>query len=136
MGSYDDAALFLAACDLSASRSVTGDFVVKDVREKLDLDINAIADYLKAFRTLDKNGDGVVDRKEFAQLPYLFDFFDEDKNGTIEYREFLQFVALLDDNIIPTYRASMTELAVQGVLAVLDEVKHTERHRTELDDFI
>merc|ERR1712187_214349 len=74
--------------------------------EPFERHLNTGSDCVKAlFRTFDKNGDGSISKREMmavikglcpefskSQLEALFLVVDEDKDGTIDYEEFIQFL--------------------------------------------
>lgn len=97
---YDDAALYRAAQKAKCKT----DFEVDSMRAVFDVDLSQLLEWLNRFKAIDVTSDGVIDRGEFeailelgdtreAQL--LFDFFDTDSSGFIEYREFVQCLAML-----------------------------------------
>jgi len=104
--SYADAAFFLDA----SKAGVTPDFEVQAVQKRFgELDVK---EWLKLFKQADKDGDGKISHAELATfLGYpidstsdsdspntrLFQFFDSDQSGSIEYREFLQCVAICNN---------------------------------------
>lgn len=101
---YDD--VFLA---VEATRFKVGsDFEVGDVTKKYQVSFDELSTWLKRFHKLDSNGDGFLSQSEFASVvtaggasfseesvANLFAFFDTDQDGTIQYREFVQVLALL-----------------------------------------
>eukprot|EP00928_Gymnodinium_smaydae_P020277 TRINITY_DN17844_c0_g1_i1.p1 TRINITY_DN17844_c0_g1~~TRINITY_DN17844_c0_g1_i1.p1 ORF type:complete len:574 (-),score=108.74 TRINITY_DN17844_c0_g1_i1:122-1843(-) len=112
---YDDAFLYQAA----ARAHVQSDFEVESMRDILDVDLAQLLDWLEKFKALDAERVGVLTREEFVEallansdgeesasgddeqqrlpesLNRLFEFFDTDGSGLIEYREFVQGMALL-----------------------------------------
>lgn len=101
---YDD--LFLS---IDASRlGVGSDFEVREIVEKYEVSTEQLTKWLHRFHSYDKDGDGCISHQEFEEVirgegfslseeavDNLFAFFDTDQNGTIQYREFVQVVALL-----------------------------------------
>jgi len=113
---YEDAALFRQA----ARGRVYTDFEVQAVEDMFLLNFETIQAWLKDFQKLDSNHNGKIDRKEFRKwlrdgplknssrrrkhqrccdggkkfLDHLFSIFDTDHSGYIEFREFIQVLAL------------------------------------------
>eukprot|EP00928_Gymnodinium_smaydae_P043092 TRINITY_DN28952_c0_g1_i1.p1 TRINITY_DN28952_c0_g1~~TRINITY_DN28952_c0_g1_i1.p1 ORF type:complete len:556 (-),score=78.24 TRINITY_DN28952_c0_g1_i1:83-1750(-) len=61
--SYDDAAFFRSAI----RANVSADFEVRAVKNMFDIDMQELNGWLDLFRRADSNGDGRLDRREFAR---------------------------------------------------------------------
>lgn len=109
--SYDDAFLYQDAL----KAKIIPTFEVQAVCALFDVNMHQLKVWLDKFKQYDLNRDGTIDRAEFdlvmqsARLPcragrwwfargnidQLFDFFDTNGTGTMDYREFVQGLALL-----------------------------------------
>lgn len=95
----DDAFLYRAA----RQARIGSDFQVASMRRLFNVDLKQLMEWLRTFQKVDKDGSGIIDRAEFRTVigtdpeaaDRLFDFFDTDESGTMEYREFVQGLALL-----------------------------------------
>jgi Ca2+-binding EF-hand superfamily protein len=92
----------------SLARSQDCDFVVADLKERWGLTLDHLKLLLKRFMEIDKDKDGVISKDEMLQLFHLqtssdnyknrlFSFFDDEDDGNMTFREFLQAVAVVSD---------------------------------------
>eukprot|EP00403_Amphidinium_massartii_P003497 CAMPEP_0178374632 /NCGR_PEP_ID=MMETSP0689_2-20121128/2476_1 /TAXON_ID=160604 /ORGANISM="Amphidinium massartii, Strain CS-259" /LENGTH=495 /DNA_ID=CAMNT_0019994607 /DNA_START=83 /DNA_END=1567 /DNA_ORIENTATION=+ len=107
--SYEDAALYKAAI----SAGVAPGFVVHDVEEAYSVDQKQLRHLLAEFQRYDTDHNGWISRDEFEKVlqetiygddeppqaaAQIFDFFDADGDGCIQYLEFVQAMTLLNRN--------------------------------------
>lgn len=95
----------------SVRANVDTDFELQNVVSLFNVDLDQLTEWLAAFQKIDKDSSGRIDRFEFTRvmkrylkfgdrqstisINRLFDFFDTDDSGGLEYREFVQCLATL-----------------------------------------
>jgi len=113
----DDAFLYRAA----ARARVGNDFEVQSMRRLFDADLDQLKVWLQLFQNIDGNRSGRIERREFTRAlsdqgrlddsaSNIFDFFDTDGSGSIEYREFVQGIALLSGRCSAASQAKLAFL--------------------------
>ena len=78
--------------------------ILRDIREAVDDEVRSTspAAFKRIFSSMDENGDGKIDKREFArameelrvpvgnhQIDQIFNVYDADNNGSFDYNEFL-----------------------------------------------
>jgi len=100
---YDDVFFYREA---AFKAGVGSDFEIASLKKMFHADMDDLKEWLQTFKKLDKSDSGSISRAELVDylqlndakpkvIDRLFRFFDTDGDGTIEYREFVQIVALL-----------------------------------------
>jgi len=118
--SYEDS--FLA---FESKAHVGSDFEVAPLKELYDCSYENLRTLLRAFEQLDASGSGAIGYEDFARAiqstgfgqargesssARLFAFFDQDRSGGIEFREFVQMAALLSGRCSPVSCAKLAFL--------------------------
>lgn len=100
--SYEDVLFYRE----SALRAKVGhDFVIKEMKNLLNADMETLKAWLELFKKVDKDNVGSLSMYQLQsvlkpdaapeEMHCLFNFFDTDQSGRIEYREFVQMLALI-----------------------------------------
>merc|ERR1719433_2377961 len=91
------------------------------MKKLFNVDMDQLKRWLRAFRRLDRGRGGCISRRELVtalglensserSVTRLLQFFDADGSGGIEYREFVQCLALLSGKCSPKSRAKLAFL--------------------------
>lgn len=104
---YDDVFFYHQAMQIG----VGNDFLVKDLKKMFEVDSDTLKKWLVMFNEADKEDKGyltyqdVIDMMNLggdeSNFKHIFSFFDTDNSGQIEYREFVQILALMSGKSSP-----------------------------------